>query len=177
MIVEEETAYTRRSRLETPSGGLSGTSPRTLLDPKGSATPRRRPGLPCVQRSEWKVGIDGRRTHLALGFERSSLTGGGAGSASRTGRMRPEPSRRGPKACLKVVARAVGAWSQIRCVQGIRRCVHGQSHDVYGSSNRHRRVGEGRLTRSIPAGISIIPENHFDGVTDSAPRDSVACVA
>ncbi|RLS25861.1 MAG: hypothetical protein DWH74_00680 [Planctomycetota bacterium] len=40
---------------------------------------------PLRNRSEWKVGIDGRRTHLAIGFERSSLVGIGAFN----GPMRP----------------------------------------------------------------------------------------
>ena len=40
---------------------------------------------PPRNRSEWKVGIDGRRTHLAIGFERSSLVGIGAFN----GPMRP----------------------------------------------------------------------------------------
>ncbi len=62
---------------------------------------------PPRNRSEWKVGIDGRRTHLAIGFERSSLVGIGAFN----GPMRP-PDGVAERGFREVFWRGVGSvWA------------------------------------------------------------------
>ena len=47
--------------------------------------------------SEWKIGIARRRTHLSLGFERSSLTCVRAFGRRRTERLRSVDSQRGSR--------------------------------------------------------------------------------
>lgn len=86
--------YTRnRHASRPPRAGLQAHRLEPCLNPRDRRFPRRRPGLHCTRCSEWKVGIDGRRTHLAIGFERSSLVASAPhGAAAPASRPAPFPA-------------------------------------------------------------------------------------
>jgi hypothetical protein len=90
-------AYTARNASGPLRADCQAHRLEPCLTPRDRRVPRRRSGLLCVPRIEWKVGIDGRRTHLALGFERSSLTGAPPKGGVRR-RLAFGASRRGPGA-------------------------------------------------------------------------------
>ncbi len=86
-----------------------------------------------MQALEWKIGIDGRRTHLALGFERSSLV-----RSARTDAIRGDLRLYG--------ASPTGSRSV--------------SLNPHFSRVFQRRLGGGACTRRMRSGTSMVPLNH-----------------
>lgn len=151
--------------LGPPRAGCQAHRLEPCLNPRDRRVPRRRPGLLCFPRErgiEWKVGLDGRRTHLAIGFERSSLAGGAPQPASRTahcGRSFPMGSA-GVRCCRERLSQSCRQSCEpfLRAVPANRTATTvGHRPYLPDRSSSHRRSGDGVAMRVTVSGSSIVP--------------------
>ena len=160
--------YTRPRRLATPAGGLLGTSPRTLLDPKGSASSatKTRPPLRTAHRVEGRdrwtsnppcIGVRA----LVPGWRGFSIVGAALGDVSSS-----ESSRRGRGASCSLTD---GIWG-LRARSTAGHLLGGMRCPIRCSI--HRRAGDGAFMRSMTTGISTLPSNRLVRMMGGAVRSS-----